>query len=66
MFLYWAQVGVFYHLPVLVTVRQINQRTSDILVYNQYCDYVLTLKSYYLSCTRGQRKHIKQIANIET
>ena len=43
MFLYWAQVGVFNHLPVLVTVRQINQRTSDLLVHNLYSDYVLTL-----------------------
>ena len=43
-YFYWSQVGFLYCLPVLVTVRQINQRTSDLLVHSLYSDYVLTVK----------------------
>ena len=50
-YLYWAQVGFLYCLLVMVTVRQINQRASDLLVYNLYSDYVLTEKPLIIMYT---------------
>ena len=41
---YWSQDGFLYCLSVLATVRQINHRTSDLLVHSLYSDYVLTVK----------------------
>ena len=47
-----------------VTVRQINERTSDLLVNNLYSDYVLTLQAIDNHEHVGNG-NIKQIANIE-